>query len=186
MNNKDFIYFWEKYHNDKTHFSPEFVEGLFKLMEIRLRNFPGRSIIKAMQIMEEHGKITYFYTHNVFLPLFKAPENKFTAPETTEILKILMLYNIEKYDRFYDEFYPKLLTVRCESYEEAKELKETLMQMQDIFQGHIITPYIEYFQGKEKDLKNKPKIVTEKQLYEIVQQDLHYFKEKLKMQRENK
>ena len=95
MKLKDFIYFWETYHNDSLHFSREFVEGLFKLMEIKLRSFPEAHIIKAMHIMEEHGRITHFYTHNVFLPLFKAPEKKFNAPEMNEILKILMLYNIE-------------------------------------------------------------------------------------------
>lgn len=62
-------------------------------------------------------------------------------------------------------------------------MKETLIEMQDIFQSHIISPYIEFFQSKEKDLKNKPKVVTEKHLFEIVQQDLHYFKEKMKMER---
>ena len=35
-------------------------------------------------------------------------------------------------------------------------------------------------------MKNKVKLITEKELYEIVQQDLHYFKEKLKMENENK
>ena len=76
--------------------------------------------------------------------------------------------------------------MKCESSQEAREIKESLVQMQDIFQSHILAPYIEFFEIRERELKNKVKAVTQKQLYEIVQSDLDYFREKLKMQKENK
>jgi hypothetical protein len=68
----DFIYFWEKYQKDQVNVDEKFREDLFKLMELRLRSFPPKSILKAYHTLQEFGRINHYWIENVFVPLFKS------------------------------------------------------------------------------------------------------------------
>lgn len=67
-------------------------------MELRLRFFSGRSALFAFKVLQQYGRINEdreYWLEKVWLPLFKRPQYYFTPAEYAEILRIVIMLEID-------------------------------------------------------------------------------------------
>lgn len=65
------------------------------LMENRLRSFSPQGIIKVFEIYEDEGKLDDYWTHNVFIPLFKSEQYAYKPKDLHRIFRFMLVLGHE-------------------------------------------------------------------------------------------
>lgn len=76
-------------------FSPEMKDKFLTLLEGRLRSFRPENIIKIYEIYQEEDRLDEYWKSNVFIPLFKSEQYRYSPKDLHKIFRFMLIQGHE-------------------------------------------------------------------------------------------